>query len=67
MGDEKPLIFPEMDGWKQDGKPQVFSPRTLYGDVDLFWKGRFIWGILDLNDPELQSKFLKAIEDLGKR
>jgi hypothetical protein len=38
-----------------------------HGDVGLFWKGRFIWGILDLNDPELQSKFLKAFEDLGKR
>ena len=38
-----------------------------HGDVDLFWKGRLIWGILDLNDPELQSKFLKAIEDSGKR
>ena len=34
-----------------------------HGDVELFWKGRWIWGILDLNDPELQSKFLKAIED----
>jgi len=38
-----------------------------HGDVDLFWKGRMIWGILDLNDPELQSKFLKAIEESGKR
>ena len=38
-----------------------------HGDVGLFWKGRFIWGILDLNDSEFQSKFLKAIEDLGKR
>jgi hypothetical protein len=38
-----------------------------HGDVDLLWKGRLIWGILDLNDPELQSIFLKAIEDPGKR
>ena len=38
-----------------------------HGDVELFWKGRLIWGILDLNDPELQSKFLKAIEESGKR
>ena len=37
------------------------------GDIDLFWKGRLIWGILDLNDPELRSKFLRAIEDSGKR
>jgi hypothetical protein len=38
-----------------------------HGDLDLFWKGRMIWGILDLNDPELQSKFLKAFEDPGKQ
>lgn len=37
-----------------------------HGDVDLFWKGRLIWGILDLSDPELQSKFLKAFEYSGK-
>ena len=40
MGDEKSLVFPEMDGWKQDGKPQVFSPKTLYeyinGAADLY-------------------------------
>ncbi len=38
-----------------------------HGDVALLWKGNLIWGILDLNDPELQSKFLKAIEDSAKR
>ena len=38
-----------------------------HGDVVLFWKGRLIWGILNLDDPELQSKFLKAIEESGKQ
>jgi hypothetical protein len=38
-----------------------------HGDVDLFWKGRLIWGILDLKDPELQAKFLKTFEDTGKQ
>lgn len=38
-----------------------------HGDVFLFWNGKFIWGILDLNDPELQSRFLKTIEDPGKQ
>ena len=37
------------------------------GDVELFWKGKLIWGILDLNDPELRSKFLRVIEDQEKR
>ena len=38
-----------------------------HGDVGFFWKGGFIWGILNLDDPELRSKYLKAIEDSGKR
>ena len=54
-----------------EGKAVSEGPYRLkdryHGDIDLFWKGRLIWGILDLNDPELQSKFLKAIEDPGKR
>jgi hypothetical protein len=33
-GEEKTLVFPEMGGWKQDEKPQVFSPRTLYEYID---------------------------------
>ncbi len=38
-----------------------------HGDIDLLWKGRLIWGVLELVDPELRSKMLKAIEDSGKR
>ncbi len=37
-----------------------------HGDVDLFWKGKMIWGIVDVNDPGIQSKFLKAFEEAGK-
>ena len=33
-----------------------------HGDVDLFWKGRFIWGTLNLDDPGLRSKYLKEVE-----
>lgn len=35
-----------------------------HGDVDLFWKGNRIWGILALDDPDLQSKYLKQFEKL---
>jgi hypothetical protein len=53
-----------------EGKAVAEGPYRLkdryHGDVDLFWKGRLIWGIVDLNDPEIQSKFLKAFEDPGK-
>ena len=37
-----------------------------HGEVDLLWKGRFIWGILGLDDPGLRSKYLKGIEGLVK-
>jgi len=37
-----------------------------HGEVDLFWKGKFIWGIVDLKDPELRSRYLREIEKLGK-
>jgi len=33
-----------------------------HGDVDLLWKGRFIWGTLNLDDPGLRSKYLKEVE-----
>jgi hypothetical protein len=46
-----------------EGAYQLKDP--YHGEITLFWKGRLIWGVLDLNDPELRSKFLKAIEALG--
>ena len=54
-----------------EGKAVSEGPYRLkdryHGDIDLFWKGKWIWGIVDLNDPEIRSKFLKAFEDPGKR
>ncbi len=37
-----------------------------HGEVDLFWKGKFIWGILDLEDPALRSQYLKEFEGSGE-
>ena len=31
------------------------------GDIDLLWKGRFIWGTLNLDDQGLRSKYLKEV------
>jgi hypothetical protein len=33
-----------------------------HGEVDLLWKGRFIWGVLDLDDPALRSRYLQELE-----
>jgi hypothetical protein len=33
-----------------------------HGEIELHWKGKYIWGILNLNDPFLRSKYLKLFE-----
>ena len=33
-----------------------------HGEVDLYWQGAYIWGILDLNDPALRAKYLRLFE-----
>jgi len=54
---------------KEGQKPSEGTYRlkdTYHGEVDLFWQGKFIWGIVDLKDPDLRSKYLKEIERRGK-
>jgi hypothetical protein len=51
-------------------KPSEGSYRmkdVYHGEVDLFWKGKSIWGIVDLKDSDLRSKYLRAIEGLVQR
>jgi len=38
-------------------------PDPHHGEVDLYWNGRNIWGILNMNDPSLRSKYLKLFEE----
>jgi hypothetical protein len=33
-----------------------------HGEIELHWQGKYIWGILNLNDPPLRSKYLKLFE-----
>jgi hypothetical protein len=33
-----------------------------HGEIELHWKGKYIWGILSLSDPSLRSKYLKLFE-----
>lgn len=33
-----------------------------HGEVDLYWKGSYIWGIMDMNDLAIRSKYLKLFE-----
>ena len=34
-----------------------------HGVVDLYWEGKCIWGVLDLSDPDLRSKYLKLFKE----
>jgi hypothetical protein len=49
-----------------EGRYTISDPH--HGIVDLYWKGNFIWGVLDLPEPDLRSKYLKLFEEgLEKR
>lgn len=55
---------------QQTGSPakEVVEGRfTLHdpyqGDIDLYWHGKYIWGIVNVSEPALRSKYLKLFED----
>lgn len=33
-----------------------------HGEMDFSWKGKYIWGVLNLGDPILRSKYLRLFE-----
>ncbi len=37
-------------------------PDPYQGEVDLYWKGKKVWGILNVSEPTLRSKYLKLFE-----
>ena len=56
---------------RNPGKEPVEGRHTIsdphHGTVDLFWKGRYIWGVLDLADADLRLRYLKRFgEGLGE-
>ncbi|MDI6755097.1 MAG: hypothetical protein QME78_11975 [Thermodesulfobacteriota bacterium] len=48
-----------------EGLYRVKDP--YHGMIDLFWTGRYIWGIIDLDVPDLRSRYLKHFEGLSKK
>lgn len=39
-----------------------------HGEMDFYWKGQYIWGALNLDEPAIRSKYLKLFEEsLPKR
>jgi Family of unknown function (DUF6599) len=36
---------------------------AYHGEIDLHWRGARIWGILDLGDPSLRTKYIRLFEE----
>jgi len=45
----------------KEGHHAIFDP--YHGEIPFVWKGKFIWGILNLNDPGFRSKYLAEISE----
>jgi hypothetical protein len=46
-----------------EGAYQVKDP--YHGEMALFWKGKYIWGMMKLADPSLRSAYLKEFEGIS--
>jgi hypothetical protein len=44
-----------------EGRYTISDP--YHGEIELYWKGKHLWGILNVNDQSLRSKYLKLIEE----
>jgi hypothetical protein len=44
-----------------EGRHIISDP--YHGEIDLYWQGKNIWGILNINDLDLRSKYLKLFEE----
>ena len=45
----------------REGRYTLTDP--YHGEIELHWQGRYIWGILSLNDLTLRSKYLRSFEE----
>jgi hypothetical protein len=44
-----------------EGRHTISDPH--HGEIDLYWRGGNVWGILNLNDLVLRSKYLRLLEE----
>ena len=45
----------------KEGRHTLSDPH--HGVIDLSWKGRYVWGVLDLANADLRSKYLGLLEE----
>jgi hypothetical protein len=48
---------------KDIGEGAYVISDPYHGVIELRWKGKSIWGVLDLGDPSLRSKYLNLFEE----
>jgi len=49
-----------------EGRYTIADP--YHGEIEVEWRGKYIWGILNVNDPSLRLKYLKLFgEELKKK
>jgi len=65
------MIQRYLDQTGKTGKVAVEGRHTFsdphHGEIDLCWKGHYIWGIINLNDLALRSNYLKLFEEELKK
>jgi hypothetical protein len=44
-----------------EGRYTLLDP--YHGEMDFTWKGKYIWGVLNLGESALRSKYLKLLEE----
>ena len=52
---------------KKSGEGLYRFKDRYHGEVDLCWQGKYIWGIMNLDDPNLRSQYLKHFESFSKK
>ena len=48
-----------------EGRYTILDP--YHGEMDFVWKGKYIWGVMNLDDPVLRSKYLKLFEEAQQK
>ncbi len=52
---------------KKSGEGAYRLQDPYHGKVDLHWKGKYIWGTMNLGDPDFRSKYLQHFESFSKK
>ena len=52
---------------KKSGEGLYRFKDPYHGEVDLYWQGKQIWGVMNLDEPNLRSQYLKHFESFSNK